>query len=137
MTQCCEERQRQRVEEESDEMVKRRCVERAMKGEKRGIIVTQSIVYPKEESELYNSTMETQWHPFYLSTLPSVVLAGPRLIPSPRTLSSHILPRPPVHLETLHKYTITIVSREPFVVACPVIYRCGLMNFLFRTRFIG
>lgn len=86
-----------------------------------------------QETELYNSTMETQWHPFYLS-IPFIVLGCPRLTPSP---FSHTLSHPPVHLETLHKYTITIVSRKPLVAVCPVIYRCGLMNFLFRTRFIG
>lgn len=69
-------------------------VEGAMKGEKRGIIVTRSTEYPKEESELYNSTMETQWHPFYLSTprpsswlAPDLSSSSPP--PPPHTLFSH------------------------------------------------
>lgn len=71
-----------------------------------------SYIQPKEEAELYNATMGTQWHPFYLST--------PVLdFPSPSQ----------AHLRTWKLcINITIV---PFVAGwCSVIYRCGLMNFL-------
>lgn len=48
---------------------------------------------------LYNSTMETQWHPSYLS-IPVLDFPSPRL----RPLCSPPLSDPPAHLETLHKY---------------------------------
>lgn len=93
--------------------------------------LSRRIVYPKEEVELYNSTMETQWHPFYLS-IPVLDFPSPRLLCSP-------LPSPlpsQVHLRTWKLcINITIV---PFVAGwCSVIYRCGLMNFLLPPRFIG
>lgn len=47
----------------------------------RGII----IVYPKEEAELYNSTMETQWHPFYLSIRPRFSIPQTLCSPSSQT----------------------------------------------------
>lgn len=57
--------------------------------------LSRRIVYPKEEVELYNSAMETQWHPFYLS-IPVLDFPSPRLLCSP-------LPSPlpsQVHLRT-------------------------------------
>lgn len=77
---------------------------------------------------LYNSTMETQWHPSYLS-IPVLDFPSPRF----RPLCS---PPSQTHLRTWKLcINITIV---PFVAGwCSVIYRCGLMNFLLPLRFIG